>query len=160
MTRQCLKSYPSTPWRMSFPYQILTWVTPGLWPLWTLDLRVKIRGERWPGVFIKESALRTNYTTKGQAIKCYEATSKPFKHTLLFNQQNMIGSEGRRSELPGRRATSVAGGPQIEHVLIAQAQNTMGVYVTSRTRCWVGVDVTFILICLPDWDWGPGSSEG
>ena len=35
----------------------------------------------------------------------------------------MIGSEGRRLELPGRRATSVAGGPQIEHVLIAQVQN-------------------------------------
>ena len=109
-----------------------------------------MKGERWPRNFIGEGALRTNYTTKGQAVKCYEATSELFKHTLLFNQRNMIGSESRRSELPGKRATSVAGGPQIEHVLIAQAQNRMGVYVTSRTRCWVGVDVTFSLICLPD----------
>ena len=115
---------------------------------------MKLKGERWPGVFIGESALRTNYTTKGQAVKCYEATSELFKHTLLFNQRNMVGSEGRRSDLPGRRAISVGGGLQIAHVLMAQVQNMMGIYVTSRTRCWDGVDVTFSLICLPDRGFG------
>ena len=143
MTRQCLKFYPGTPQRMTFPYQMSTWGMPELCPLLTPDLRIKIRRERWPEVLFGKSALRTNYTTKGQAIKCYETTSDYFfKHTLLFNQRNMIGSDGRRSELPGERAISVAGGPQIEHGLIAQVQNTR----------WTSMNLAYEILGLGWWN--------
>ena len=92
------------------------------------------RTRRWPAVF-STKGIRASYVHKGQASKGFDATSKTFKYTIVFGQENMFDQEEASFNLLERVPNGTAhGGTQTELGITAHVQSTDYDYDDAATR--------------------------